>query len=298
MSSQTSIVIDLFAVRHAKLRQHYDAGAAPSFKTPSYSKPDKLTALPLQTMQLPTIPLNRPTSPLKTLSWLTTLLVLLAHIGVIYLLITHTLAKNIEVPPAKPIMVSLIAPPALKPELVKVIELPKPEVTPEVKPLVKTVVKPKKVVEKIKLIETPTERFVEATTEQPMVEEAPAAPVAPVVVAEAPKALPVLEKPVVEKIVEEKVELPRFGVSYLNNPAPDYPPISRRLGEEGRVLMKVLVSADGSAENVEIEKSSGSERLDNAAMQAVKRWKFIPAKKNNQALSAYVIVPVKFSLDS
>ena len=124
-------------------------------------------------------------------------------------------------------------------------------------------------------------------------EEAPAAPVAPVVVAETPKA-----PPVAEKVEEEKVEPPRFGVSYLNNPAPDYPPISRRLGEEGRVLMKVLVSADGAAENVAIEKSSGSERLDNAAIQAVKRWKFIPAKKNNEALSAYVIVPVKFSLDS
>ena len=74
--------------------------------------------------------------------------------------------------------------------------------------------------------------------------------------------------------------------------------MSRRIGEEGRVLMKVLVSADGAAEDVQIEKSSGSERLDNAAMHAVKRWRFIPAKKNNQALSAYVMVPMKFSLDS
>ena len=103
---------------------------------------------------------------------------------------------------------------------------------------------------------------------------------------------------VAEKAPEEKVEPPRFGVSYLNNPAPDYPAMSRRIGEEGRVLMKVLVSADGAAEDVQIEKSSGSERLDNAAMQAVKRWRFIPAKKNNQALSAYVMVPMKFSLDS
>ena len=74
--------------------------------------------------------------------------------------------------------------------------------------------------------------------------------------------------------------------------------MSRRIGEEGRVLMKVLVSADGAAEEVQIEKSSGSERLDNAAIQAVKRWRFIPANKNNQALSAYVMVPMKFSLDS
>ena len=87
-------------------------------------------------------------------------------------------------------------------------------------------------------------------------------------------------------------------MAYLNNPAPDYPSMSRRQGEEGRVLMKVLVSASGAAEDVQVEKSSGSDRLDNAAVSAVKRWRFIPAKKNNQPLSAYVLVPIKFSLDS
>ena len=85
-------------------------------------------------------------------------------------------------------------------------------------------------------------------------------------------------------------------MSYLNNPAPDYPPLSRRLNEEGRVLMRVLVSADGSAEDVRVTKSSGSERLDNAAVDAVKRWRFVPATRNNQPLSAYVLVPIKFSL--
>ncbi|PPD55458.1 MAG: hypothetical protein CTY10_06925 [Methylotenera sp.] len=279
MSSQTSTVVNLFSVRNAKLRQQYESAT-----TDQHAKVSSLYALPLQAAHL-----NRPTPPQKAHSWLTTLLVVLAHIGAIYLLVTQKLLTKIEVPPAKPMMVSLIAPPAPEPELVPVIEPPKPQIKPEVKP----VVKPKKVVEKIKPIETPTERLVEATVEQPIIEEAPAAPVEPVKVAEAPKA-----PPVVEKAVEEKIEPPRFGVSYLNNPAPDYPATSRRLGEEGRVLMRVLVSADGAAEDVQIEKSSGSDRLDEAAMKAVKRWRFIPAKKNNQALSAYVIVPVKFSLDS
>ena len=62
--------------------------------------------------------------------------------------------------------------------------------------------------------------------------------------------------------------------------------------------MKVLVSTEGAAEDVQIEKSSGYERLDNAAVTAVKRWRFIPAKRNNQPLSAYVLVPMKFSLDN
>jgi periplasmic protein TonB len=52
------------------------------------------------------------------------------------------------------------------------------------------------------------------------------------------------------------------------------------------------------ANEVQIEITSGSERLDNAAVNAVKKWRFIPAKKNNQPLSAYVLVPMRFSINS
>lgn len=98
-------------------------------------------------------------------------------------------------------------------------------------------------------------------------------------------------------VVEEKIEPPRFGVAYLNNPAPRYPRLSRRKGEEGRVLLRVLVSDVGGAVEVNLEETSGSHRLDHAAITAVKKWRFIPARKNNQALSAYVLVPIKFSLE-
>ena len=216
------------------------------------------------------------------------LLVLAGHILAIYFLAQHAQTTPLELKLTKPMMVNLIALPSPEPE-------PRPELAPIIeppKPIVEPKPKLKKVVEKIRPIETPTERLVEVTTEQ-IKEETPtpqAAPVLEPVIAKAPpKAAP---------IVEEKYEEPRFGVSYLNNPAPDYPSISRRLGEEGRVLMKVLVSAEGAAEDVQIEKTSGSERLDNAAVNAVKRWRFIPAKKNNQPLSAYVLVPIKFSLDN
>lgn len=277
MSSQLSTVVNLAEARDAKLHQQYFAA-----HSDDGAKLNKLYALPIRTAQL-----ARPLPAEKSHSWPAILFVLLAHAGVIYLLVMQKPIESIQVPPPKPMMVSLIAPPAPEPELVPIVEPPKPEVKP-------VVVKPKKVVEKIKPIEVPTERLVEATTEQPVEKEAPPMPVEAVKVAEAPKAPPVEEK----KVVDEPIEPPKFGVSYLNNPAPDYPPTSRRLGEEGRVLMKVLVSAEGAAEEVTVTKSSGSERLDNAAIQAVKRWRFIPAKKNNQALSAYVIVPVKFSLDS
>jgi periplasmic protein TonB len=210
------------------------------------------------------------------------LLVLFTHALLLWFLLQHNLPEA-KKSLSKPMMVSLIAPSAPAPELAPMIEPPKPIVEP----------KPKKVVEKIKPIETPAERFVEAPAEPPQEQEINALQAAPVL-----ESRPVPAEQKVEPMVEDIVEPPRFGVSYLNNPAPDYPAMSRRAGEEGRVVMKVLVSAEGLAEDVQIEKSSGSERLDNAAMDAVKKWRFIPAKKNNQPLSAYVLVPMKFSLDS
>lgn len=241
------------------------------------------TGLPFDTFVLkaPKQAVFKRSSSVRALGWG---LALAGHVAMLYM-ITHTQAEPELVKPATPITVSIIAPPA--PEI-----KPEPEIVPIVEPvkvLKKPVIKPKKVVERIVPVENPTQPVFEATTEP--VEEKPE-PVeevaAPVVVAKAaPKAAP----------VEEKMELPKFGVAYLNNPAPEYPGMAKRAGEEGRVLLKVLVSAEGEAETVSLEKSSGSERLDNAARDAVSRWRFVPARKGGQALSAYVIVPIKFSLD-
>jgi len=95
---------------------------------------------------------------------------------------------------------------------------------------------------------------------------------------------------------EEVTEPPKFGVAYLNNPKPKFPSLSRRAGEEGRVLFKVLVNENGAPETIEMTSSSGFERLDNAALEVLQQWKFVPAKRNNQAISAYVTVPIGFKL--
>jgi protein TonB len=92
------------------------------------------------------------------------------------------------------------------------------------------------------------------------------------------------------------IQAPRFDAAYLQNPAPAYPPVSRRLGEEGRVLLRVLVSEAGRAERVEINQSSGSARLDEAAREAVRAWRFVPARQGERNTSAWVIVPIHFSL--
>ena len=82
----------------------------------------------------------------------------------------------------------------------------------------------------------------------------------------------------------------------LNNPEPPYPPESRRRGEEGRVVLKVRVSKEGTAESVEVEHSSGYRRLDMAARKTVSRWRFIPAKQNDSAVAAWAGVTIIFKL--
>ncbi len=89
----------------------------------------------------------------------------------------------------------------------------------------------------------------------------------------------------------------RFDAGYLNNPAPPYPARARRLGEEGKVILRVWVSSEGSAEEVAIKASSGSVRLDESALQTVRRWQFIPARRGSDIVASWVLVPVLFRLE-
>lgn len=90
----------------------------------------------------------------------------------------------------------------------------------------------------------------------------------------------------------------RFDADYLHNPKPVYPSMSRRLGEEGTVRLRVKVGADGTALTVETERSSGFDRLDAAALDAVRRWRFVPARRGDVAIEAWVAVPIIFKLES
>ena len=94
----------------------------------------------------------------------------------------------------------------------------------------------------------------------------------------------------------ETVTSPKFGVAYLNNPKPGYPAFARRMGMEGTVMLKVLVSRQGTALKIEIAHSSGHEILDKAAADAVRNWHFVPARKGNSPMEESVKVPVAFRL--
>lgn len=97
---------------------------------------------------------------------------------------------------------------------------------------------------------------------------------------------------------EPPVTAPRFDAAYLNNPAPTYPPLSRRLGEQGRVLMRVFVNPNGAPDQVQLRQSSGYRRLDAAAEAAVRGWRFVPARRGDEPIGAWVLVPIAFNLRS
>jgi protein TonB len=85
---------------------------------------------------------------------------------------------------------------------------------------------------------------------------------------------------------------PRYAV----NAPPNYPPEAKRLKQMGEVLLHVKVNAEGSAEAVSLKHSSGFPSLDEAALAAVRRWKFEPARVGGVAVAAEVDVPVRFQL--
>jgi protein TonB len=82
-----------------------------------------------------------------------------------------------------------------------------------------------------------------------------------------------------------------------SNPKPPYPPMARRLGEEGTVTLRILVTSDGLAAKVEIKKSSGSSLLDKSAEQTIKQWRFIPAKLDGKAVEEWYETRWTFKLE-
>ena len=117
---------------------------------------------------------------------------------------------------------------------------------------------------------------------------APAAPVA-----SPPDVKPVPPAPP----APEPITQARFDADYLKNPAPAYPALSKRMGEEGKVILRVSVTPQGTADSVEIKTSSGSQRLDEAAQKTVRTWRFTPAKRGETAIQSFVLVPIIFKLE-
>ncbi|HAV73997.1 MAG TPA: energy transducer TonB [Limnobacter sp.] len=166
-------------------------------------------------------------------------------------------------PPPKPV------PPPPKPE-------PKPVPTP--KPVAKPTPKP-----------TPKPEPVREVAQEPVQQAAPTPPAPPSPPVQ--QATPAPEAPA-------PVTPPRTDAAHLNNPAPQYPALSRRLGEQGRVMLDVYILPDGSVGEIKLNRSSGFPRLDNAALQAVKTWKYVPAKRGDKPIPFWYVQPVSFVLNN
>ncbi|EHL23704.1 TonB family protein [Acidovorax sp. NO-1] len=91
--------------------------------------------------------------------------------------------------------------------------------------------------------------------------------------------------------------MPSSDAAYLNNPRPSYPAISKRMGEQGKVVLRVLIGTDGLPQKVEVSTSSGFDRLDRQAQDAVMRWRFVPGKRNGVPEAMWNLVPINFVLE-
>lgn len=90
---------------------------------------------------------------------------------------------------------------------------------------------------------------------------------------------------------------PSSNASYLNNPKPAYPAASRRLGETGRVIIRVHIGVDGRALEARIQRSSGFDRLDQVALETARdRWRYRPGTRNGVPEPMWFNVPINFEL--
>ncbi|RTL50410.1 MAG: energy transducer TonB [Rhodocyclaceae bacterium] len=163
----------------------------------------------------------------------------------------------------------------------------------------------------VDLLSPPSQEKTNTPKPQPRIEKRQAPPV-PIAKTPTPTALSTQAQPTppaVEALPTKASNTPaqatpqpvvqaQFDAAYLNNPKPDYPRMSKRLGETGKVFLRVHVLADGNPDQVELRTSSGFTRLDNAAQEAVKHWRFVPAKQGSEAIAAWVVVPITFSLEN
>lgn len=214
------------------------------------------------------------------------LAVVVFHVGALWALQSGLLKRTVELvipvqvlaeflePPQPQIEPPPPAPPVASPALEKPKPRPLPQPVPQPFP------------------QPVTARTPEPSTLAPVAQSSPPAPSAPAeaVVAAAPPSPPAPPAP-------PRIELPSSSADYLNNPRPPYPPLSKRLGEQGRVVVRVYIDVDGSASRAEVRQSSGFERLDQTAVQTVLRWRYVPGRRAGVPEAMWFNVPISFVLE-
>jgi len=218
--------------------------------------------------------------------------VVLLHLGALWALQSGLLHRAAELIVPVQVLSQFIAPappPPPPPKPVAPVEKPKPIPTPP--PKVLPVTPPPAPPATSTPAPTPALPAPAPPSSSPAGPTAPSAPTTASTTATAPAAAPAAPAPA------PKLELPSSNAGYLNNPKPAYPALSKRLGEQGTVVVRVLIGADGIAQQAEISKSSGYPRLDQAAQAVVLKWRYVPGKRGGVAETMWFNVPISFVLE-
>lgn len=210
--------------------------------------------------------------------------VVLFHAALLWALQTGLLRRAVEIIVPAQILSEIIAPappPAPPPPQPR----PQPQITPAVRPAARQPVAPPPPQPLAIADPTPAPQApIGVLTPQP-----PAPPIT-TPVALAPAAPPAPPAP-------PRIVLPSSDADYLANPRPAYPPLSKRLGEQGKVVVRVLIGTDGTAQKAEIRTSSGFDRLDQAALATVQRWRYVPGKRDGVQEAMWFNIPINFVLE-
>lgn len=205
--------------------------------------------------------------------------VLMFHVFAIWALQTGLLMRAVEVVVPVEVLAQIMEPPKPMAPKSPPIDAPPPETVkkPVTKPEPVTQVAPT-LLAVPDAVPTPN-----APSIQPIAQPAPYAPAVPVAAVTTPALA--------------KITLPSSDADYLSNPKPTYPAMSKRLGEQGKVVVRVLIGADGLPQKSELRQSSGFDRLDDAALATVMKWRYVPGKRDGKAEPMWFDVPIIFRLD-
>lgn len=213
-------------------------------------------------------------------AWLVVAVSLAIHLTLWIFRSYFDLSDTSEAIPIKSLEISLVSP---------TIAQPQPVMSPQPQKLVQPVTKPKQAISKPKPLLKP-----KAPPEHDVVTDTKStSEVTPLKALSEPVPTALNLKALASTGVTQRAEWRNAGLQ--NSPA-KYPERARQMDWQGRVVLKVHVLPNGSAGSVAIAESSGHELLDDSALEAVRKWKFIPAKKDGIAVDSYVNVPVNFKL--
>jgi protein TonB len=225
---------------------------------------------------------EEPPEPLINRTFIVTVAVVVFHVVALWLLQTGLLRRTVEMIVPAQVLAEFIEPPQPRDEPAPP---PPPEPKPQLKPpVIAPAPQPVAMADRAPAPNAPVGTIEPPAPLPPVTAVVAPAPPAPVATPSAPPAPP-------------RIELPSSDADYLQNPKPPYPPVSKRLNEQGTVIMRVLIGVDGLPQKAELRKSSGFDRLDQSAAATVMKWRYVPGKRAGIAEAMWFNVPINFVLE-